>query len=59
VATLAKTDLTEYYTNVLSACTENQKLLITGNQTNTVKISDPRLTIFQDYTEFQDLLEQL
>jgi len=59
IATLAQIDLTEYYTEVLSACNENQKLLITGSQTNTVKISDPRLIIFQEFTEFQSLLERL
>jgi len=59
VATLAKTNLTEYYTKLLSVCNENQKLLITGNQTGTVKISDPRLIVFQEFTEFQNFLEQL
>jgi len=59
VATLAQIDLTEYYTEVLSACKGNQKLLITGSQINTVKITDPRLTVFQEFTEFQNLLEQL
>jgi len=59
VASLAKIDLTEYYSEVLQACSENQKLLITGSQTNTVKISDPRLVIFKEYTEFQTFLEQI
>jgi len=59
VATLAQIDLTEYYTEVLSACNENQKLLITGSQTNTVRINDRRLTVFQEFTEYQRFLEQL
>ena len=57
-AALAKIDLTEYYSKVLSVCNENQKLLITGNQTGTVKITDPHLTVFQNFTEFQNFLEQ-
>jgi len=59
VATLAQIDLTEYYTEVLSACKANQKLLLTGSQINTVKITDPRLTVFQEFTEFQRFLERL
>ena len=59
VATLAQIDLTEYYTDVLSACNNNQKLLITGGQINTVKISDSRLTVFQEFTEFQRFLDRL
>jgi methanogenic corrinoid protein MtbC1 len=59
VATLAQTDLTKYYAKVLSFCSENQKLLLTGAQTGTVKITDPRLTVMQDYVEFQDFLDQL
>jgi len=59
IATLAKIDLTEYYTKVLSACNKNQKLLLAGSQTNTVKISDPRLTVFQEYTEIQTFMDQL
>jgi len=59
VATLAKIDLTEYYTEVLAACSENQRLLITGTQTDTVKIKDRRLTVFQEFTEFQRFLEQI
>jgi len=58
VVTLAKIDLTEYFTEVLSACNKNQKLLITGSQSNTVKINDPRLTAFQEFTDFQNFLEQ-
>jgi hypothetical protein len=56
---LAQTDLTEYYTQVLSNCSETQKLFITGSQSGTVKITDPRLTFLQDYTEFQAFLDQL
>ena len=59
VATLAQIDLTEYYNKVLSVCNENQKLLLSGSQINTVNINDPRLTIFQDYTELRDFLDQL
>jgi hypothetical protein len=59
VASLAQTDLTKYYTRILDVCNENQKLLLAGNQTNTVKINDPRVTVFQDYSEFKDFLEQL
>lgn len=58
LATLAQIDLTEYYTEVLSVCKENQKLLISGSQTNTLRISDPRLTVFQDFAEFQNFLDQ-
>jgi len=59
VATLAQINLTEYYSKLLSACNENQKLLIIGNQTSTVKINDPRLFVFQEYSDFQNYLEQL
>jgi len=59
VATLAKIDLTAYYNNVLEACTKNQKLLLTGSQINTVKFNDPRVTVFQDFADFKDFLEQL
>jgi len=58
VASLAKIDLSDYYSTVLSFCNENQKLFITGYQTGTVKITDPRLTVLQDYTEFQTFLDQ-
>ncbi|MDR1155512.1 MAG: MerR family transcriptional regulator [Bacteroidales bacterium] len=59
VASLAKTDLTTYYTRVLSMCNTKHKLLLAGSQTNTVKINDSRLTVFQDYNEFRDFLDQL
>ena len=59
IATMTKTDLTEYYTNVLNACNPNQKLLLLGNQIGTVKINDSRLTIFQNYTEFQGFLNKI
>jgi DNA-binding transcriptional MerR regulator len=59
VATLSQIDLTAYYTKVLAACTADQKLLLTGTQSNTVKIADPRLTVFPDYTDFKNLLDQL
>jgi len=59
VATLAKIDLTAYYTKILAACTENQKLLLTGSQINTVKINNSRLILFQDYIEFKDFLDRL
>jgi len=59
IATLAKIDLTEYYSDVLSACNQNQKLLLAGNQIGTVKITDPRLTVFHDFTEIQNFLDQL
>jgi len=59
VATLAQTDLTDYYNNVLLLCNEEQKLLLAGSQAGTVKISDPRLIVFQEYTEFQFYLNQL
>jgi len=58
VATLAKVDLTEYYSEILSMCGENQKLLLAGNQTGTVKVTDQRMTVFSDYTEFQAFLDQ-
>ena len=59
VATLAQTDLTKYYTEVLSGCSENQKLFLAGSQTDALKITDPRLTVLQDYAEFQAFLDQL
>jgi len=59
IATLAKIDLTEYYTKVLSTCNQKQKLLLAGSQIGTVKITDPRLTVFHDYTEIQTFLDQL
>ena len=58
IASLAQTDLTAYYTKVLSSCNKDQKLLLAGTQINTVKINDPRLMIFHDYTGFKDFLEQ-
>jgi len=58
VATLAKIDLTEYYTQMLSYCSENQKLILIGDQIGTVKITDPRLVVFQDYSELQNFLNQ-
>ena len=57
--TLSQIDLTAFYTKVLSVCNENQKLLLTGSQTSMVKIADPRLTVFQDYNDFIDFLNQL
>ena len=59
IATLAKIDLTDYYTKVLSACKQNQKLLLAGNQIGNVKIANQRLTIFQDYDEIQAFLDKL
>ena len=59
IASMAQTDLTAYYSKILAICNENQKLLLAGSQDNTVKINDPRLTVFQDYTEFKDFLEKL
>ena len=59
VATLAQTNLTKYYSKVLDKCSDNQKLLLIGAQTGTVKITDPRLTVLQEYTEFQAFLDQL
>ena len=58
-ASLAQIDLTEYYTKVLDSCSDNGKLLLTGSQIGTIKITDSRLTVFQDYTGFRDYLEQL
>ena len=59
IATLAKTDLSEYYSTVLSLCNKNQNVLISGSQIGSVKISDPRLKIFQDYAEIQDYLNDM
>ena len=59
VASFAQIDLMAYYTRVLALCNNNQKLLLAGNQANTLKIKDPRLTVFQNYTEFKDFLEKL
>ncbi len=59
IATLSQIDLSAYYTKVLAACTDGQKLLLTGSQINTVKITDDRLSIFQDYTEMRDMLDSL
>jgi len=59
VATLAKIDLTDYYSEVLSYCSENQKLFLAGSQTGTLKLTDPRLTVIQDYIEFQTFLDEL
>ena len=59
VATLSQIDLTEYFTRVLAICNENQKLLLAGNQTVTVKINDPRLIVFHEYSDFKDFLDQL
>jgi DNA-binding transcriptional MerR regulator len=59
VASLAQIDLTKYYGKVLSSCGENQKLILAGTQIGTVKISDPRLMVLQNYTEFQEFLDHL
>ena len=59
VATLAKIDLTKYYNKVLSYCTGTQKLYLTGSQTGTVKISDPRVAVLNDCSEFLAILDQL
>ncbi len=58
VATLSHIDLTAYYSKILAVCNEDQRLLLTGNQSGTVKLNDGRLTIFQDIKEFKDFLEQ-
>ena len=58
VASLSQIDLNAYYTKVLSVCNENQKLLLMGSQTSAVKITDLRLTVFQDYNEFKDFLDK-
>jgi len=57
--TLAKIDLTDYFTKVLAVCNDTHQLMLTGNQTNTIKVTDPRLTIFSEFTEFQSFLDQL
>ena len=59
IPTLSQIDLTNYYSKVLTHCNDEQKLIITGNQITTVKITDPRLTIFQDIAEFRDYLDGL
>ncbi len=59
VATLAQIDLTAYYQKALAACTNGQQLLVTGNQTSTVKISEPRFTIIGDYPEFREFIDRL
>lgn len=58
-ATLAQIDLTAYYAKVLSACHDTHKLLLTGSQTSIVKITDSRLTVFHEFSEFQNFLDQL
>ena len=58
IVTFVRIDLTEYYTDVLSLCNKNQRLIISGSQVDTVKITDPRLTVYQDYTEIQDFLNR-
>ena len=58
-ANLAQIDLTAYYTKVLASCSDNGKLLLTGSQIGSVKMNDPRLTVFQDYVGVKDFLEQL
>jgi len=57
VASLAQTDLTAYYSKILDACGD-QNLLLAGNQISALKINDPRVTVFQDYSEFKDFLDQ-
>ena len=59
VASLAQIDLSAYYTQVLASCSDNSKLLLTGSQISTVKIADPRLTVFQDYEGLKEYLEQM
>ena len=57
VATLAQIDLTGYYNKILAACNNGQKLWVTGNQSSTIKITDDRLTIFDELTNFRSFLE--
>jgi DNA-binding transcriptional MerR regulator len=57
VATLTKTDLTSYYTKILAVCGENQKVMIAGNQTGTVKVTDERLITLKEYADFKDFLD--
>ena len=59
VASMTATDLNEYYSYLLSLCNAKQKLFLTGNQIGTVTITDPRLTIFHDYTEYKNFLDKL
>ncbi len=58
IATLSQTDLTTYYGKVLAACGENQHLMVAGNQTNTIKIADSRLSLLENYNEFKNFLEK-
>ena len=59
VATLSQIDLTAYFTKVLAACDGENRLIITGNQADTVKINDDRLIVFQGYNDFKDFLDKL
>ena len=56
VATSSQIDLTAYFSKVLDICTENQRLMITGNQCNTIKIKDSRLILNEDYGVFKNFL---
>lgn len=57
VATLSQINLTKYYNQLLEQCNNGQKILVTGNQIDSIKIEDGRLTTFQDYSWFQNLLD--
>ncbi|MDR1865491.1 MAG: MerR family transcriptional regulator [Bacteroidales bacterium] len=59
VATLAKIDVTAYYKKILSACNDGQRLLVTGNQAELIKISDPHLVFVEDLVEYKNFLETL
>ncbi|MDR1667322.1 MAG: MerR family transcriptional regulator [Bacteroidales bacterium] len=59
VATLAKIDVTEYYKKILASCTEGQHLLISGHQSELVRLSDPKVTFFRDMIEFKTFVDSL
>jgi DNA-binding transcriptional MerR regulator len=59
VAALSQSNLTEYYGKIVDACTDGQQLLVIGNQPNTVRIEDGRLTFLDNYYDFKELLNKL
>ncbi|MDR3094428.1 MAG: MerR family transcriptional regulator [Bacteroidales bacterium] len=58
-ATLAKINVTAYYQKILSQCSKEKQLLVSGTQSELIKISDNRLVFLQDQVEFRAFVDAL
>ncbi|MDR2037818.1 MAG: MerR family transcriptional regulator [Bacteroidales bacterium] len=59
VVSMAQIDVTAYYNKILAACNDGQQLVVSGNQANIIKISDPRFTYFEDLADYKKMLDNL